>query len=423
LRNGGQLAFLLCAGCDLGATISAVFPDLENAQSIVVATRTDDRLIVEAIDREAALFRVIASDSASIELLAYDQTLDELGLLRGELRPVPGGERLPTPARIYEADVEGDALGDWRLEPEMSAELAGFTVRPPASRCSRFQMVARAETLPTYCSFVFDGSVYTCNAEGLAHLSPEGVEQVPTDPTNIRFEGAAIETAGTVLISGRSAEGPVLWRADLQQDMPLLSPILTSSSGDLMRWLEPGADELFMMSEQGVIERFDGSAPRVVHRFPRDRSICAGIARVREGEAVAVHETFGVAVRYRDGAVRPELIPGADLVHFSAIAHVPELGTVIGSDDGRFYLSDGDTWTELDTSFSLRVLTIVPTADGFLFGGELGHLGEYRRDSGFCETEVVHPHGVWHVREAGGLIYVVNRGDDGVAVMTVLRRI
>jgi hypothetical protein len=191
-----------------------------------------------------------------------------------------------------------------------------------------------------------------------------------------------------------------------------------------MTWIAAGANEVFGLSQYGVLERFDGTESRVVYRFPRDHSLGAGIAYVREGELVAVHQLSGFAARYRDGIVDTEVIPDANLAYFNAAGQVPSLGSVIASEEGEFFVDDGNGWSLLGNSFfSLRVLSITPTEDGFLWGGEFGALGEYRRDGGFCAPEVLHPHDVWHVREAGGLIYLLNRGDQGIAVMVVLRRI
>jgi hypothetical protein len=96
---------------------------------------------------------------------------------------------------------------------------------------------------------------------------------------------------------------------------------------------------------------------------------------------------------------------------------------VVAAEIGRFFVDDGSGWRELgDSMYTLRVLTIRPTEHGFLWGGELGVLGEYRHDSGFCMPQTLHPHDVWNVNEAGGRIYLVNRGDDGIADLTVVRR-
>jgi hypothetical protein len=409
-------AMLLAVGCDAGTKLAVSWPDLGAAETVVFAVNDDGVLNVEVKERGARPTRVLASDPAVLEILAFEEPPSSLGLPVGELLPVPGGDRFPMPAKIYRANVVDDGLTDWELRAEMSTELASFGTPPRPSPCARFEILNQFDTPFTYTAFTHRGRAFIGTRQGLYRLSENGAEKFPTSP-EILVRGS-VAADGNVWVS---TDGGALFRATIGEVSATLDQVGTTTSGETMTWLATDGEDVYSLSEYGVFERFDGVLSRVVYRFPREHTLGAGLERVAPGELVVVHQLFGQAVRYRGGTVTREPVPSD--YYLEAVRQVPGLGTVAASEIGRFFLSTGGSWSELAPSpYSLRVLTIVATPNGFLYGGEFGEVGEYLNLEAFCPVQNVHSDSVWFLVEAGGVIYVMNRGDQGMARLTVMRR-
>jgi hypothetical protein len=403
---------LFLAACDTGAESGISFPP-GDAESVVVAYHRDTLRMIAAPSKRP--IQMAVSDDSKVELLAYAETLEELGLEEGPIRRGEGLRRLPSATRVFVAAIDDGAISPWDERPGMSAEVMDFPIPgdPPAP-CAELEVIRQRPISKTFCAASGEVAIL-CTREGLSRIEAGDLEPIVDLPAEPR--GLAVEPDGRTFWV--STVGGDVFRGDLTAEAPALTRVFTSTANVPPAWIAADEGWILGLTERGVLERFDGRSAEVIYRFPDDHTLGAGVVRTGIDEAVAVHQVFGLAVRYRAGVILEEGVDGAELFGFSTAAHVPGVGTVVGTEFGKFFAHDGESWRELPGPSGLRALTIVPTADGFFYGAELGNFGEYRRDFGFCPPLNVHPEDVWRLLVDGGRVYLASRGSDGEAILVI----
>jgi hypothetical protein len=143
--------------------------------------------------------------------------------------------------------------------------------------------------------------------------------------------------------------------------------------------------ELFVVTQGGTLERFDGTAWTQLWHGPGDPvDSNVGVAWVGPGEAIAAGIQASSVVHYKAGKVAEDSLGISTSLDAPISAlRVEGLGVLVGTEYGEVYGYVAGKWSQLApapvTPFPAKLL--VPLSNGLLYGGRGGLLSEWR--SGF----------------------------------------
>jgi hypothetical protein len=182
------------------------------------------------------------------------------------------------------------------------------------------------------------------------------------------------------------------------------------------------------------LARFDGNTWSFTSSASHGDRFRAGVAWLGPGHAIAIGvdpRRNNAIVRYRDGVISSELLPG-DMYGAASIAHLGELGTWIGRDNGEVDRYERGAW--LDTGIGLGSFytrTFAPLEGGLIYGtgttqNFLGYrFAQWFPDLGVCPLEQLTDFAAFQLiaLDDGALIANTTGDFDGPATPVVLTRV
>ncbi|MBI4817695.1 MAG: hypothetical protein HY791_15645 [Deltaproteobacteria bacterium] len=149
--------------------------------------------------------------------------------------------------------------------------------------------------------------------------------------------------------------------------------------------------EVFIATQRGTVERFDGTKSEIVHETDRDidSAFPSSIAWVPPSTAVAAFTKVDEIVRYRGGVVSID----REIIAPRSLAFSPELGLIVGRDarppnNSALFRFDDESATyrliEDGPTQGLKLARIWPVGFGLILGGISGQLGYYHPGLGVC---------------------------------------
>lgn len=357
----------------------------------------------------------------ALYVLGYGCALDVLGL--GEGRVPSGGERpIPLP-RSAQARDDG---GAWMDAPRPIAALSALRLPgPPPSGCATLasDAVALPGTeldSPEATVGLGDGRLLVATSSGRAFVVDGGQVSMVALSTSGPHVGLFREDGGEIValtFEGRTVRGTLEggFRA---------GPSLTTRGPLAETWLDGGGDELFVLTPDGHFERSaGGGAFERLDEGDLGTIGSGGVAWVGPGEALAIGLGGGAYSYYVRGnyrRLRAELATADD---FEAIARVPGLGVVAGTQQGFLYRWVDGQWEPLGGRSISPQMRVVSAIEGRLFfGGNGGAMWQLVPDTGeLCGPTSFAPSGVRFVVPFAGGAFLMSRDRAGMQPTLVTR--
>ncbi len=402
---------MIAGACEAPPPLWIPTPPIEDAKSIVLALHRARGPSVLAYDAATWDGRAHFStdfdrtDSYRLEALTFNSTLAELELLPGPQHRAPqeaDGTTMPAPGASYSLSL--DAVGTsraWTPTETPSAEVMSYralTAPAPVRGCAKF--VAELRTHPFREEGEFALRVDTQTALlGIRNEQPRLVStttaapiEVQTVPRHLTPAGFWRSPTGELWIGERFGR---VYRGAMDGNVLRTEAIPTNPTGGTLRWISGGLIngevELYTVAEHGQVSRYYRGSWSQLHRFERpDRfAFLGGVVRYAPNRAVAVWPLAPYALRIERDEVKQEALGHS----FSGVGHIPNLGVVVGGASGVFFRLVDDTWRELgpgDVGVALH--TIIPFGNGFIYGDQLGFVGQYIIGRGFCPSQAYAAH-------------------------------
>lgn len=384
----GALCATLCA-CAPGPS----FVGLPRTSEMRAALLLVDNREAYAFDDTTTTFRLDVGAATDVRALVYDEPLDALGLVPGEVALVGAGEgRLLPPARsALRLDVGDDDTGAWvdvvvptgvRFEPNTAARCARFDVTRTVNEGFPVPDVLQQRSLSVLSLDRDRRALVTLPWSPGYVISAERLETAPfpieawalTSDDRGRFvflRGGAYRAPSTTLLSGK-LPSEVLLPPPPGPFNELRSLTLTSGrSSDAIAAVDAeGAVHIGGLGRAPTIARpmttrldvatmaFDGETALVVYRGEEER------VHVITGEAVSVE------------------VPGHAVL---SLLHVPDLGFVAGLGLGEALVRRAGAWVPLELRGGYSVHGLIPYEQGgFLALVSNGSLVQYVPGLGAC---------------------------------------
>lgn len=413
----------LLAACTVPETLWLDMPIGAEAQAILFAARTPKlRVFAYPVEPGRAITLPFAVDGETRELeaLAFQGSLESLGLAPGELEPEGPGTigELPGRLGVFTALRAGPSFERWNGVDGPSGDVAGFPVPFAGEESDCGVLEGTILTIPTLETALFllplDDFVLLGAADGkLFRIREEGqIEEMAVDPPEVVVRSATRDDLGRLwFTSTASGAGSTLWSGTLG-DQLALEPI-AQANGTILRIAVSRSDpiDIVAVTRNGNWQRYDGTEFQVVRRSadPDASSKVADLAVIEPGHVAGIHTDFAQVFRYRDGEIEAEL-PSAMPDALRGIEQIDGLGLVVTSFGENVYVHDGTGWSFLGrTSIRFPPDDVVPIPSGFLIGNDFGAVEEYSLRSGFCPDGVLSAPGEATVMGApfrGGVLFV-----------------
>jgi hypothetical protein len=402
-----------------------------------------------AFDRPApGLVIEVANDRGEVPIemtvLSFAVPLAEIGLDEGKLDPSANADGVlvgPRAAHLYQSELDGA----WK---PISTSSLSMTLQNLRGRigCTSFEseVITLAQDTKGGNSRVLlpidEASVLAIASgrDGSIGAYRVTVSDPPrVDPVALRDLSSTVAPSWLSIVSGyRLDDGSYLlggtnWtlrRGRLSSDrstFDLEAPITTSTTvPQNLTWIAgptrfeaDRVDDLFALTSEGVLARFDGHRFEVLYRFaPFPEGFDGGLVWLGPGRVRAVKDETSVLVV--DGStIGHESVTSAIPPRLSALANLPGIGFLGGVTSGRVFLSAGDgRWTDLgETMTQATVLAFTPYAGGFLFGQGIGGVGQYLSGPGrFCGSPLLASFDVDAMITLGDSVLLGGSGNDGV---------
>lgn len=401
------VAALLVLGCGRDRTLHVELPPLQGARSAVFAVHTPQHFEARAVSLETGEVVVelpvdlAASTAGSLEAVAYESSLSELGLAAGMIESVEGGTRPLDPSdTMYTATFADGRSQAWTRLRKRSPELDAIRLAGGGA-CARFSAEASYALDSAedhgFAIPIGPAEVLVAQEDLIALVDADGASTITDRPTQLPLtDGFALED-GTFVFGGPRGEvwsvrattstsgSPLRLEGERLTSLPSGTPIVRLVGGR-----ETGALELFALDEPGTFWRYDGSRWTGLASFEVEVDKASGLVRLGPGVAYAGTDQKAQVLRYVDGRVE-EHTP-RDLANgVPGMGFVPGFGLVMALSEGGLYvLGEDDEWRLLGSSpIALNVYSITPYEDGLLFGGAFGHVAQYKRSIGYCEEQLL----------------------------------
>jgi hypothetical protein len=386
----------LVLGCPSSADV-ARFPTTAEAISLLLIRQAGTEpptALAIAYDSESdhpryITFRPRQDVDETIFAVEYRCSLSALGFARGPVTVASEGTQIPPSSLVQEAHAHGGQISSWSQSSSGSPTLASLrlVVPMPGASCTVFSVQQAA--LPNTAGVRGSWNVALDGDDGLAVLidgrafiSHAGGTWAPAGSTSPDYDVGWRDPSGQIWVAGLGGAfarlGP-----DLQ---PIAGPTRTSTRGtyQALTGAGPGQPfELYLASDDGVFERFDGTSWTQLSVGLRDPvATGVGVAWVGPGDAISVGTHGTDVAHYKNGIVVREsigLTPGSD-APVSAV-RVEGLGIAVGTAHGALYLGAGGAWTQIAPPSIAQdpARILVPLSQGVLFGGHFGFMGEWRK--------------------------------------------
>ncbi len=427
IRPACAALLLVAGGCHDQRVLAPPPSDADSAGMVMVALDGDAVQWVTAFDLAAGGGYPALSWRGDPELVAlgYGCPIERLGLSPGRqpLLDTPRDDlRLPLPRRIDSAQADVGAWSAVEMSDGVAAALRRLDL-PLDNVCS----ASRAALDPVTISVPEDGH------DDTAFLLPYDDESTLAGSRNGRVyrlhRSGALERVGA--LEDRKYRGAYLaadgelWmlsdRGTLARgSIDGLETVTTTTAFGPVRYLalvgptDPEASlELFATSSSTraiTFARFDGERWQMLTSVrPHSGIFLPAAAWIAPGIAAAIGagEHRNSVVIYDHGIVTEELLPSD--AGPSSILHHPQLGTIVGMDDGIVARrSAGGDWRALPIPLKMGfVRTLAPMGRGLLLGGsvEFNFLGyrfaQYLPDIGYCEGEAFTSEAASHIAALG----------------------
>lgn len=387
-------------GCAPDDFVFVPSPPRDQGALILGLQRADHNpsLVVRAFDLPAReeLLRlpeeIDSDEEVLLEALLYSSPLASSSLEEGRLEPVEAGEPergLPSSDEIYRVELPNETPR-WERIGAPSATLAGFRIPDPGlKRCARFTTSPFSLGDPTNTELALTVSstvvLIGMRSGRLQRWTPSGLEPIEVTPSVVLSHGAWDPAEGVwwfmsrngQLFEGTFPSSSVLELTYVTQSIP---PFDQRYRIALRR--EGGEPRVYSIRSDGLFQRYETSGVTDLYAFG-DGDFGNNTFLTPDLDVLAAASGSTDVVRVTpEGEVRVEAVPAA--AGFTAAAYVEDLGVVLGSSDGRFFVNRGDGWTELgDSPLNVFPFAIAPYRGGFLYGAAFGAGGQYLPE-GYC---------------------------------------
>lgn len=350
-------------------------------------------------------------ESLRISVLGFIDPLADLGLTAGPLALTESEDARPLVelgphAQLRQRSIDAGVLGAWIDADHLAPPLGDVRVDTGwPSGCSRLKRRRVSTHTATAASFALaldeDTALIGLEDQTLLRIEESGqwTDVTPAGLGLIPTWGALMESADTLWLSGR--EG-LLWRVRIDREARIVDVLERHQLDAWVTTLETPpitrrpqfrylggqssatSVEIFLLSIEGVLARFDGTTITELARFPVGRTDArAGLAYLGPGEAVAVHTVSPdlMLVTDRD-QVRLIRLNDQQLAGVSGVGLIPGFGVLASDAVGNVFRSaTGRTWerfTQIDNSFGADAF--LAYHGGFFAGGPTGFLQQWRGD-------------------------------------------
>lgn len=397
---GLSLAATTLVACDPASEIILPFPG--DASSIFLAVRSKDAPPIfrfEEIESPPVLRPgVVPSDSFSIDALLFEESLEELGVPPGKAVSHDEPNRALPQATQLTLDVVDGRIGAWVALPNRPEDIEAFEIPAKPDACPALQVEPRE--LPgrgriTGITRIADERLLvTTGGDDAALLTA-------TDTASVTIVDSST-TGGSLRAGVRTSDGR-LWFARGSgfevvtgtlddRTLRLSSSTRLRSEGKLsaLYVADPELPELFGLTHNGQVLRYDGTAWSVEHQLCE--ACTSGIVQIFDDDLGRIYFALGDGIiGRRDGTDFVLLtVPTGGNDSPNGSGYVPGLGLIAGTLLGSLLLFDGGEWSLLDTARSAsKMRLMVPFADGFLAASDLGRLYVWQPQPGLCDPHVV----------------------------------
>lgn len=387
---------------------------------------------VEFSGETPPLVTVPSARDAQVYVLSYLCSLAAVGLQPGPARLDPVGSPLPEPSAVRSGQVRGGIGAPWQEEPGLPASLRDLKLaRQEPSRCLSFtqQNVQLPAPLQS-AALLGDDQVALALLSGLhvydlPGLSPRKHWLLPSFGPEPR--GAARASDGSVHFAGGGGSIDVV-TPDLEHHTSMARTGTTPDYNGRVRVAVPTegpADELFIATEQGRVERWDGSA---WHLLFEDAHPVAGnqadVVWIGPGRILVVGIVASDLLEFAEGRSMSThvLDRGGKLARI--LLH-PTRGRLYFTADGRLVTPKGGGTFEETALAALgqrSVTGVLATEHGFLASAYVGGtISQFDFGQGECAPLVVDLDNIETMLPFGHQYFVFGRdyaGDGRVVIMT-----
>ncbi|MCK6549447.1 hypothetical protein L6R52_26645 [Myxococcota bacterium] len=378
-------------------------------------------LVVERASGPAELHaRAIAADGTiealslpldaplSVSALLYAEPLEELGLTAGPVPVLAAGRAVPATSDVWTARADGGVAGAWQASSIDAPVIAALRIEDVAP-CSVFEET-RIE-LPTFAEAQFvervteRGVLVGTEDDELFYVERAGATQVAAPPgrlgMSLTFFGAYLDEGGEIWL-GADLGG--IWRGRLVprgcdavvdpcRELEAAEVGILTKSDKVFGVAGPSSGvprELFALTEEGAVERFDGAMWSRIHDLsgsPR-YTFRGAIAWLDASETIFASIRDGHVLRWVSGAVQVEELPRSEDAAVTALVHAPGYGTIAGDERGALFAHLGGTWTELPIRATAGVRDLAVRGRGFVWSDDDGAVGQHVPGGARCAPTV-----------------------------------
>lgn len=437
-------AWACALGCS-GDVAHLSLPPLDGAARSWVIVRHAESPELYAADATSPLRLPLPAEPLHLELVAYRETLAELGWSVGPLVPAPPGARstsLPTALESFEADVEDGEPGAWRSSMP-SAAVRDFRLIAPSPCLEMFPEVGE---LPTRGDIVWavslDDETALMGGDSTfailfrAGIGPGRVPLVvapgsPLGPTDTPTPRGGFLDARRRLWLGDRDGG--LWRGAIGTSSITVTRVVGPHPHGRVRTVDGDPDDpegqLFVMTASGAVARLDGDRWVELDRI--------GMTAREENNNTLVwmgrDEVFAgtsdwPAIRVIRGQTREDVrIDGAEGMAITGMTKLGPREVMVGLSTGLVAHFVDERWTALGrASLVLDLLTFYRWPHGgFLYTSAFGYLAEWHPDAGFCEpsTGPIAPASAKYLLPMGDALLMTGDEEriDGPTAWTLIR--
>ncbi|MEQ8982596.1 MAG: hypothetical protein RL846_31910 [Deltaproteobacteria bacterium] len=365
-----------------------------------------------------------ASSDVSVYALAYDTSLEAMGLDGGHIALRDDGAALPAPAAVYTVEVPAGAPGDW-ITTSYDERLSALRLDArPNDGCARFGAPV-LHTIEGGRNAAFAGrldgtrALVATRMGGLAVV--DEAEVVPVDePLGVRIVGGLVQPDGRVVVGDPRGR---FWAGRLDGTGIELADYGRIFEGGKPWWMaQRGEGPLYVVTSSGAFARREDAGTTVL-REPEPTSWWRrGITLDADGNGAAVGVYGAQILEFEDDAealterIRPDL--QTDLI---SVLHLSDR-LVAGGFDGALYFDDGARLVRRESPIALPVAALSRYQGGLLLGAGGGLVVQYlvERDT-FCPTLNVPILIVKHIVVLDAVVVLVgdppNGASDNVVVV------
>lgn len=379
-----------------------------------------------------AYLTVPSSEPGQAHVLSFTCSLAAVGLPPGLSRPDSGGTALPPASQAVVGRVAGGNVSGWSVTESAPAALRSLLFRrQPPSRCLQFATTRQLlEGRFMSAARLGEREIVVALRNGIQ------IHQLPSmtrleqwaGPISLEPRGAARDGAGWVYLAG--AAGTIDIISPEHQRMTL-----TASTGTIADPLlrvyaavpnTPGtrADELFMASENGRVERWDGRRWQLLFYEPQPKKgKAADVVWTGPGQAQAVGVSSNRVLEISGTTVTESRVLDREGILARILFH-PTHGRLFFTANGRLVQSDGSGGyvEHVLTAIGQRnVSSAVATDEGFMAGAYIGgQIEQYIFGGEECPPVVVDLQNIEQLVAFNGTYFVFGDGfDDESYVLTL----